>query len=114
MHSKPIKSKKMRKGDKVIAMAGNERGQTGQILKVVGDKAIVQGLNIRKKHIKRSQINPKGGVQEFEAPIHISNLRVCTENDRPIKLKVRIDAEGQRALYYKLDDEEVLYRTLQK
>lgn len=110
----PKRNKKIRKGDKVIAIAGNERGQTGHILKIMGEKAIVQGLNLRKKHVKRTEANPKGGIQEFEAPIHISNLCVCTEDDKPVKLKVRFNDQGLREFYYKVDGEDVLYRTLQK
>lgn len=105
-------SKKIRKGDKVIVLAGNDRGQTGNVLRVLGDKVLVQGINIRKKHVKRSQGNPKGGIIEIEKPVHISNLRVCTEDNKPVKLYVRTDSKGQKGLYYKIDGKEVLHRTL--
>lgn len=107
-------TKKIRKGDKVMAIAGNERGQVGQVLRVLGDKAIVQGLNVRKKHVKRSQANPHGSIIDLERPIHISNLRVCTDDNTPVKLKVRFSAKGERELYYKVDGEEVLYRAMKK
>lgn len=112
MEQRKRESKKIRKGDKVMAIAGNERGQVGQVMKVLGDKALVQGLNVRKKHLKRSQTNPKGGIVELEKPIHISNLRVCTDDNQPVKLKVRFDNKGQRELYYKIDGQEVLYRAV--
>jgi large subunit ribosomal protein L24 len=111
---KNVESKKIRKGDKVIVRTGNDRGQTGQVLKVIGDKAIVQGINIRKKHVKGTQANPKGGIIELEKPIHISNLSLCTEDNKPIKLIVRTAENGNRAFYYKLDGKEVLYRTIKK
>ena len=49
------KCKKIRKGDKVVGIAGNYRGQSGTVLSCNGDKVIVQGLNVRKKHVKPSQ-----------------------------------------------------------
>ncbi len=95
-----------------MAIAGNDRGQVGAVLRVIGDKAVVQGLNVRKKHVKRSQTNPRGSIVEIEKPIHISNLRVCTDDNQPVKLKVRFDSKGQRELYYKIDGQEVLYRAV--
>ena len=105
-------TKKIRKGDKVMAIAGNDRGQVGQVIRVVGDRAVVQGLNICKKHVKRSQTNPKGNIIDFEKPIHISNLRICNEENKPVKLRVRFNDQGQRELYYKIDSEAVLYRAV--
>jgi large subunit ribosomal protein L24 len=107
-------SKKIRKGDKVIVLTGNDRGQTGSVLRIIGNKAIVQGINIRKKHVKRSEANPKGGIVEIERAIHLSNLQVCTDENQPVKLKVRFDEHGNRALYYKIDGQDVLYRTIKK
>lgn len=114
MDKEPVGSKKIRKGDKVLVMSGNDRGQSGNVLKVMGDKAVVQGINIRKKHVKRSQTNPQGAIVELEKPVHISNLRICTDDNQPIKLKVRVDDKGNRAFYYKLNGQEVLYRTIKK
>lgn len=72
------KNKKIKKGDRVVAISGNFRGQFGTVLSKQGDKVIVQGLNIRKKHVKPSQQNQRGGIIELEKPIHISNLRLST------------------------------------
>jgi large subunit ribosomal protein L24 len=109
--NKQRESKKIRQGDKVIVRAGNDRGQLGTVLKVLGNKAIVQGINVRKKHVKRSQTSPQG-IIEFEKPVHISNLQVCTENGTPVKLKLRFNEQGQKEFYYRLNDEDVLYRAL--
>lgn len=114
MSEKAKASKKIRKGDKVIAIAGNDRGQTGTVLRVIGDKVLVQGLNIVKKHVKRSQANQKGGIIEMEKPIHISNLKPCTDEGKAIKLHVRKNDQGQRELYYKVDGQDVLYRSMKK
>lgn len=109
------KCKKIRKGDKVVAITGNHKGQTGTVLSCAGDKIVVQGLNIRKKHVKPTQQNQRGGILELEKAIHVSNLRVCTENDQPVKLKVHVvKKSGERQLVYKADGKEVLYRSLKK
>lgn len=108
------RSKKIRKGDKVVAIAGNYRGQTGTVLSCAGDKVLVQGINIRKKHVKRSQQNQQGGIIELEKPIHVSNLKVCVADEQAVKLKVRTANNGERKLVYKEDGREVLYRSLKK
>lgn len=108
------KSKKIRKGDKVVAIAGNYRGQTGTVLSCAGDKVLVQGINIRKKHVKRSEQNPNGGIVELEKPIHVSNLKLMVEGDRAVKLKIRESANGERQLVYQQDGQEVVHRSLKK
>ena len=107
-------SSKMRKGDKVIAIAGNYRGQSGTVISRDGDKVTVQGLNVRKKHVKRSQQNPQGGIIELEKAIHISNLKICTEEGVPVKLHVRTTGKGERELFYHDRKKDVLYRSVRK
>jgi large subunit ribosomal protein L24 len=67
----------IRKGDIVMVIAGDDKGKTGEVLQVFPDKlrAIVDGLNIVKKHVKASQTE-EGGIQDMPAPLHISNLLV--------------------------------------
>lgn len=108
------KSKKIRKGDKVVAIAGNCRGQIGTVLSCSGTRVLVQGLNLRKKHVKPSQANQHGGIIELEAPIHVSNLKVCVDDNKAVKLKVRSAKDGERQLVYNDGDQEVLYRSLKK
>lgn len=106
------KSNKIKKGDRVVAIAGNNRGQAGTVLSCLGEKVIVQGLNIRKKHVKKSQANPNGGIIELERPIHISNVRACNAEGKPLKLKTRTNDDGNRELYYKDGDKNVVYRVI--
>lgn len=106
-------SKKICRGDQVIALSGNNRGRVGTVLSLDGTKAIVQGLNVRKKHVKPTQLNPKGGMVDREMPIHISNLRVCV-NGKPVKLKTRITEGGAKELYYMDGETSVTYRTIKK
>jgi large subunit ribosomal protein L24 len=106
-------SKKVRTGDTVLVIAGNNRGQTGKVLSCEADKVLVQGINICKKHVKRSEQNPKGGVIEMEKPIHVSNVQPCDENGKRLKLKVRIQ-DGQKELVYDVDGTPCVYRSMKK
>ncbi|HMU02847.1 MAG TPA: 50S ribosomal protein L24 [Saprospiraceae bacterium] len=67
----------IKKGDKVQVIAGSNRGESGEVKQVFPklNRAIVDGLNLVKKHTKATQDNP-GGINEIESPIHISNLMV--------------------------------------
>lgn len=114
MKNSSNKSKKIRKGDTVIAIAGNERGKTGTVLSCSSEKVLVQGLNVRKKHVKPSQQNQKGGVIELEKPIHISNLKLCNAETVPVKVKVKLTKEGERQLVYKQDGKQILHRNVKK
>jgi large subunit ribosomal protein L24 len=67
---------KLKKGDSVKVITGNNKGLTGEILKVLAgeNKVVVAGVNKVKKHTKPSSKNPQGGIVEIEAPIQISNV----------------------------------------
>ncbi len=67
---------KIKSGDTVIVTAGDHKGAEGKVMRVIREKnkAIVEGVNLVKKHEKPSAANPQGGITEKEAPIHISNL----------------------------------------
>lgn len=107
-------SKKIRKGDRVLVVAGNEQGKTGEVIARVDDRVVVQGVNLRKKHLRRTQQMQGGRIVEIEAPIHVSNLAVCTKDGQKIRLKTRLSKEGQRELVYEKDGKAVLYRPVKK
>ena len=73
---------KIKSGDNVIVTAGDHKGSEGKVLRVLieKNKAIVEGVNLVKKHEKPSAANPQGGITEKEAPIHISNLSLVDPN----------------------------------
>ncbi len=73
---------KIKKGDTVKVISGNYRGKTGKVLKVMPkrNRAIVEGINFIKRHTRRSQNNPQGGIIEREASINISNLMLVVNN----------------------------------
>ncbi|MBS4165550.1 50S ribosomal protein L24 [Neochlamydia sp. AcF65] len=106
--------KAIRKGDKVIAIAGNFKGQKGEVIARLGDKLVVQGLNLRKKHVKKSEAHPHGGIIELEKGIHISNLKVLNTEDNPVKLKAQKSEEGHKEWVYKQDDKHVVHRVVKK
>ena len=107
-------SKWIRKGDKVVIVAGNERGKTGEILSVRGDKVIVQGVNIRKRHMKRRAKVGSGEIIEMEKPVHISNVSLCNTDGKPVKVKVRFTVKGEKELYYVDGQNEVVHRIVKK
>jgi large subunit ribosomal protein L24 len=106
------RGKKIRKGDRVVVICGTSKGQSGTVLRMVENRVIVQGLNLKKKHVKPSQQNPKGGIVEIEAPINISNVAPCDETGKKIKLKVSKEENGDRVLYWMKGDEKVIYRAM--
>ncbi|OGP97556.1 MAG: 50S ribosomal protein L24 [Deltaproteobacteria bacterium RBG_19FT_COMBO_46_9] len=90
----------MKKNDKVIVLAGKEQGKIGNVLKVDMEKgqAIVEKINVIKRHSRARSKTPKGGIVEKEAPIHISNLMlICNKCAEPTRIGKRILEDGSRA-----------------
>jgi len=77
-------------------------------------RVVLQGLNIRKKHVKRQEKNARGTIVDKEMPLHISNVSICDENGKAVKVKVRANKEGQKELFYRLGDKDVVHRLVQK
>jgi large subunit ribosomal protein L24 len=99
----------VRKGDTVMVTAGNDRGLVGEVLRVIPDRdrVVVQGANIRVKHLRPSQRNPQGGIVRREMSIHISNVSPVVDGKptrvrfkaKPDGTKVRIAARGGKELH---------------
>ena len=68
---------KLRKGDEVVVIAGDDKGSKGKILQVLREKnrILVEGINMSKKHERKTQDNPQGAIVEREATIHYSNVK---------------------------------------
>ncbi|CAI5949968.1 unnamed protein product [Closterium sp. NIES-64] len=93
-----IRAWKILRGDKVMVMAGKDRGQTGTVTAVLKDKnrVVVEGLNLAKKHVKKAADSP-GGVITVEAPIHLSNLSLLDpETGAPCRVAIRYTEEGAK------------------
>ncbi|MDH3582787.1 MAG: 50S ribosomal protein L24 [Phycisphaerae bacterium] len=89
----------IRQGDLVMVTAGNDRGSTGKILKVLTkeNRVLVEGINIRKRHVKPSQANPQGGRIEKEMPIHISNVSpVSPSTGKPTRVRFETRPDGSK------------------
>jgi large subunit ribosomal protein L24 len=90
---------KIRRGDRVMVIRGNHRGQEGTVLRVEPDKnrVVVEGINRRKRHMKPTQANPEGGIVEFEAPVHASNVMlVDPSTGEPSRVRTEVAADGAR------------------
>ncbi len=90
---------RVKKGDMVVVMAGNDRGKEGKVLKVYPDKnrIIVEKVNLIKRHTKASRDVPQGGILEKEGPINASNVMlVCPTTGRPTRIGMEILSDGSR------------------
>jgi large subunit ribosomal protein L24 len=100
----------IKKGDTVYVNAGENKGQTGKVLKVYIDKqrALVEGVNMVSKSQKPSAQNPQGGIVKQEAPIHISNLNVLDpKSDKPTRIGRKLNENGKLVRYAKKSGEEI-------
>ncbi|NLD22131.1 MAG: 50S ribosomal protein L24 [Bacteroidales bacterium] len=105
-----MKKLHIKKGDTVYVNAGNDKGKTGKVLEVLigKDRAIVEGVNMVKKHTKPNTQNPQGGIVEQEAGIHVSNLQVVDPSKGgPTRIGRRLNADGKLMRYSKKTGEEI-------
>jgi large subunit ribosomal protein L24 len=94
----------IRTGDTVEVIAGNDRGQRSRVIKVdrATGKALVEGVNRVKKHIRRSQKYPQGGVLSKEMPVQLSNLQYfCIPCGSAVRLGARFLPDGSKERYCK-------------
>ncbi len=107
---KMTKKLHIKKGDEVMVIAGNYKGQKGKVLEVIVDKkrAIVEGINLVSKHTKPNQDNPDGGIVKREAPVHISNLLpIDPKTGKPSRVGRRLNNKGKLVRYAKKSGEEL-------
>lgn len=96
-------------GDEVVVIAGNDRGRTGKVVKKVGDRIVVEGINVRKKHMRRTQENQQGQILDIECPIHISNIMAFADG-KGRRLKSHINESGEKEVYYLDKNKKVPFR----
>lgn len=100
---------KMKKGDDVVVVAGRDKGKTGSVLKILPKdrQAIVEGVNVVKRHTKPSQTNP-GGIVDKELPINISNLAIADPKDgKPSRVGFRFLDDGRKVRFAKRSGEVI-------
>lgn len=93
-------SLRIRKGDKVKVLAGKDRGKTGKVLHVYPEtgRALVEGVNMVKKHVRRSQQHPQGAVLSQEATVHLSNLAlVDPQSGKSTRFRTATAADGSKS-----------------
>ena len=71
----------VKKNDEVVVISGNHKGESGRVLQVFPEKGhvLVEGVRLIKKHARKSQDRPEGGIIELEGPIHISNVKLASD-----------------------------------
>ena len=89
---------KIRKGDKVVAITGKDKGRTGEVLRVLRkeERVLVQGMNMVKRHQRPTQKTP-GGITDQEAPIHISNVALIDpRSSQPTRVGFKVAQGGRK------------------
>ena len=100
----------IKKDDTVFVLAGEDKGKTGKVLKVLVEKnrAIVEGVNIVSKSAKPSAKNPQGGIVKMEAPIHISNLSLIDpKSGKATRVAIKKTDDGKKVRIAKKSGEEI-------
>jgi large subunit ribosomal protein L24 len=99
---------KIKKGDKVVVLAGKDKGKTGQVLQVIPSetRAVVQGLNLISRHTKQTA-SQDAGIYTREAPIHLSNLAVTDSNGKPTRVGFKINPDGTKVRVAKSTGETI-------
>ncbi|MEM9102717.1 MAG: 50S ribosomal protein L24 [Pseudomonadota bacterium] len=103
------KNCKLKKDDEIIVIAGKDKGNRGTITKVLGDKVLVAGINMVKKHQKPDPNRDiKGGIIDMEAPIHISNIAIYNNaTGKADRIGYKFDNDGKKFRIFKSSGERV-------
>ncbi len=100
----------IKKGDNVVVIAGDNKGKKGRVLEIItkSERALVEGVNMMKKHTKPNAKTPQGGIVEKEAPVHISNLMlVDAKTGKPTRIERKLNSEGKLVRFSKKSGEEI-------
>ena len=99
---------KIKKGDTVQVITGNDKGKIGRVIKVFlnRDRVVVESVNIVKKHARPTQDNPQGGIIEKEASIHISNVMMVASG-KPTRVGYKTLEDGRKVKFAKTTGEVI-------
>jgi len=83
---------KIRKGDTVVVLSGKDKGKTGEVIRSMPkeQKVVVSGVNVAARHRKASQVNPQGGIERKEAPLHVSKVAIATGDGKPSRVRFEV------------------------
>ena len=100
---------RIRKGDQVIVTAGADKGKTGEVIRVAGDKVVVQNVKIIKRHTKANpQAGQPGGIIEREAPIHVSNVMLLNPvSGKGEKVGFKVLEDGRKLRVFRSSGEAI-------
>lgn len=101
---------KIKKGDRVIAIAGKDKGKHGEVIENMpkDGMVLVRGLNIATRHVKPSQADPNGGLKRVEAPMHVCKVALeDPKTGKPTRVGFRIEADGTKVRVAKRSGEVV-------
>ena len=99
---------KLKTGDKVVVIAGANKGKEGKITKVLDNKVVVEGVNMMKKHLRPKDNNGTGEIVEVERPIHVSNVMlVDSKTKKPTRVKIDFDKNGKKIRISKKSNEKI-------
>jgi len=86
---------KIRKGDRVVLLAGKDKGRSGQVVKVLPkeERVFVSGLNLVQRHTRPTQADPNGGIKSKEASVHVSNVALADSNGKATRVGFHIEGD---------------------
>ena len=99
---------KIKKGDRVVLLAGKDKGREGVVLRVAPkeQRVVVEGLNIVQRHTRPSQMDPQGGIKNKEAPLHVSNVAIVDSKGKATRVGFR-DENGKKVRFAKTTGEVI-------
>ena len=92
-------SLKIKKGDRVVVLSGKDKGKTGDVLRAMPKegKVIVAGVNVATRHRKPTQVNPQGGLERKEAPMHVSKVAIADpKTGKPTRVRFETGKDGKK------------------
>jgi large subunit ribosomal protein L24 len=101
---------RIRQNDIVRVIRGKDRGKVGKVIRVLPDKkkVIVEKVNMVKRHVRPSDVNPQGGIIEKESPIFITNVMImCDRCNKPVRVGYKITDGGEKFRYCKICEEVI-------
>jgi len=86
---------KIKKGDRVVVLAGKDKGRSGEVTKVMPteNRVMVQGVNMVQRHTRPSQGDPQGGIKNKEASLHLSNVAIADANGKASRVGFRMEGD---------------------
>lgn len=99
---------RIKKDDLVKVIAGGNKGKTGKVTRVSDDKVWIEGVNVRERHIRASQFNPRGGKKEIQVPVDISNVAVVVDGkEATSKVAYKLSDKGEKSRVAKSTGKEI-------